>query len=50
MLTARPATLKSVYEIDLPRPRITAEIRYEPEFIDISRKIWADLREEVHIN
>jgi NitT/TauT family transport system ATP-binding protein len=50
VLTARPATLKSVYEIDLPRPRITSEIRYEPGFIDISRKIWADLREEVHIN
>jgi NitT/TauT family transport system ATP-binding protein len=50
VLTARPATLKSTYAIDLPRPRVMAEVRYEPAFIDISRKIWADLREEVHIN
>ncbi|HWX00508.1 ABC transporter ATP-binding protein [Collimonas sp.] len=50
VLTARPATLKSVYEIDLPRPRVMSEVRYEQRFIDISRKIWADLREEVHIS
>jgi NitT/TauT family transport system ATP-binding protein len=49
VLTARPATLKSVYEIDLPRPRVMEEVRYEQRFIDISRKIWSDLREEVQI-
>lgn len=49
VLTARPATLKSVYPIDLPRPRVMEEVRYEQRFIDISRRIWADLREEVHI-
>jgi NitT/TauT family transport system ATP-binding protein len=47
VLTARPATVKSVYEIDLPRPRVTAEIRYDPQFINLSREIWNDLREEV---
>ena len=49
VLTARPATLKRVYAIDLPRPRITSEVRYEPRFIEISRDIWRDLREEVQI-
>jgi NitT/TauT family transport system ATP-binding protein len=49
VLTARPATLKSVYEIDLPRPRVMDEVRYEQRFIDISRKIGADLREEAEI-
>ncbi|MCO4855456.1 ABC transporter ATP-binding protein [Herbaspirillum sp. WGmk3] len=49
VLTARPATLKSVYPIDLPRPRVMEEVRYEQRFIDISRRIWADLREEVYI-
>jgi NitT/TauT family transport system ATP-binding protein len=49
VLTARPATLKKVYQIDLPRPRITSEIRYEPRFIELSRDIWHDLREEVQI-
>jgi NitT/TauT family transport system ATP-binding protein len=49
VLSARPATLKNVYEIDLPRPRVTSEIRYEPRFVEISRQIWHDLREEVKI-
>ena len=47
VLTAGPATVKSVYTIDLPRPRVTAEIRYEPAFVDYARAIWNDLREEV---
>jgi NitT/TauT family transport system ATP-binding protein len=50
VLSARPATLKRVYEIDLPRPRVTSEIRYEPRFIELSKSIWHDLREEVAIS
>ena len=49
VLTVGPATVKSVYPIDLPRPRDAAEIRYEQQFVEISRKIWQDLREEVKI-
>ena len=41
------ATVKSVYTIDLPRPRIVADIRYDQRFIDYSRTIWNDLKEEV---
>jgi NitT/TauT family transport system ATP-binding protein len=47
VLTAGPATVKSVYPIHLPRPRVVSEIRYEKSFIDISRTIWEDLRDEV---
>ena len=47
VLTARPATVKSVHTIDLPRPRDVAEIRYDERFIAIARTIWDDLREEV---
>ncbi|MFZ6758301.1 ABC transporter ATP-binding protein [Undibacterium sp. Ji50W] len=47
VLTAGPATVKSIYEIDIQRPRIAAEIRYEKKFIDISQTIWNDLRDEV---
>ena len=47
VLTSGPATVKSVYPIDLPRPRVVAEIRYQPHFIELSRTIWDDLREEV---
>jgi NitT/TauT family transport system ATP-binding protein len=47
VLTAGPATVKSVYPIDIPRPRVVSEIRYDQKFIDISRTIWNDLRDEV---
>ena len=49
VLTARPATLKRVYAIDLPRPRIMSQVRYDQQFIDLSKRIWDDLREEVQI-
>ncbi|MEP9367284.1 ABC transporter ATP-binding protein [Xanthobacter sp. VNH20] len=49
VLTAGPATVKSVYQIDLPRPRVMSEIRYDHQFVEIARVIWADLREEVQI-
>ena len=47
VLTARPASVKSVHAIDIPRPRLISEIRYEPHFIDLSRRIWSDLKQEV---
>ena len=47
VLTAGPATVKSVYPVDLPRPRVVSEIRYEKEFIAMCRVIWDDLRDEV---
>ena len=50
VLTAGPGTVKSIYPIDLPRPRIVADIRYDPKFIEISRTIWNDLRDEVKIS
>jgi NitT/TauT family transport system ATP-binding protein len=47
VLTAGPATVKSIYPIQLPRPRVVSEIRYQQNFIDISHTIWGDLRDEV---
>jgi NitT/TauT family transport system ATP-binding protein len=47
VLTAGPATVKSVYTIDLPRPRVVSEIRYDQNFIDYCKTIWDDLRQEV---
>jgi NitT/TauT family transport system ATP-binding protein len=49
VLTRGPATVKSVYPIDLQRPRAVAEARYAPRFIELSRQIWNDLRDEVTI-
>jgi len=49
VLTRGPATVKSSYVIDLPRPRLVEEVRFTPEFLDLSRRIWNDLRSEVQI-
>jgi len=47
VLTASPATVKKMHSIDLPRPRVMSDIRYEPSFIEIAKRIWEDLRDEV---
>jgi len=47
VLTTRPARVKSVYPIHLPRPRQVAELRYDVRFIEIARQLADDLREEV---
>jgi NitT/TauT family transport system ATP-binding protein len=47
VLTTRPARVKSVHTIDLPRPRNVATLRDDEKFIAIARKISDDLREEV---
>jgi NitT/TauT family transport system ATP-binding protein len=50
VLTAGPATVKGIYNIDLPRPRKVEEIRFEPRFVELYQQIWEDLREEVLIS
>lgn len=49
VLSARPATVKQIYDIELARPRVMSEIRYEDKFISYAREIWDDLRAEVKI-
>ncbi len=47
VLSAGPARVKGVYPVLLERPRDVAEIRLDPRFDDLYRRIWSDLREEV---
>jgi NitT/TauT family transport system ATP-binding protein len=47
--SGRPARIKSEYKISLPRPRSSFEIRYDPEFINIHKRIWHDLKDEMYI-
>jgi NitT/TauT family transport system ATP-binding protein len=42
--------LKRVIDVDLPRPRVMSQVRYEPQFIELSRRIWDELRQEVAIH
>lgn len=50
VITAGPGTVKSIYTIDLPRPRHVADIRFEPRFVELYQQIWEDLRNEVMIS
>ncbi len=50
VLTAGPATVKGIYEIDLPRPRHVAEVRFDKRFVELYHEIWQDLRDEVMIS
>jgi NitT/TauT family transport system ATP-binding protein len=49
VLSSSPATVKTIYPVTLPRPRTASEIRYTPEFIEMARQIWNNLKDEVHI-
>jgi NitT/TauT family transport system ATP-binding protein len=50
VITAGPGTVKGIYEIDLPRPRHVAEIRFEQRFVELYRDIWENLRDEVLVS
>ena len=50
VLTSGPATVKAVYDIPLPRPRVLSELRFDPQFVEISHVIWENLREEVMVS
>jgi NitT/TauT family transport system ATP-binding protein len=48
VMSAGPAArIIAEHCIDLPRPRVNADIRLEPRFHALQRAIWADLRDEV---
>lgn len=47
LLTSRPATIKAVYKIPLPRPRSVVETKFTDKFIKLHKQIWHDLSAEV---
>lgn len=48
VMTVGPATVKDVFEIDLPRPRgAIQDIRFDARFLELYKLIWNSLREEV---
>lgn len=48
VMTAGPGgTVKASFDIDLPRPRVVQEIRFDRRFVDLYQQIWEALRSEV---
>jgi sulfonate transport system ATP-binding protein len=50
LMTAGPGTVKGTFNVDLPRPRNVAEIRFQPKFTAIYETIWQQLRDEVLVS
>jgi NitT/TauT family transport system ATP-binding protein len=50
VITAGPGTVKGEYQVDLPRPRNLAEVRFQPRFVQLYEEIWKDLRDEVLVS
>ena len=48
VLTARPATVKYQFTVDLPRPR-ARDVRFLPHFVELHEEIWSCLSDEVKI-
>jgi NitT/TauT family transport system ATP-binding protein len=49
VITAGPGTVKEEFQIDLPRPRNSREIRHTPDFVKLHDRIWEALRDEVQV-
>jgi NitT/TauT family transport system ATP-binding protein len=47
VMTNRPGTVKTIVDIDLPRPRNVLDMQSNAAFFDIRSRIWTALREEV---
>jgi NitT/TauT family transport system ATP-binding protein len=49
VLTAGPARVKASFTVDLPRPRVAQDIRFDPHFVELYHQIWEALRTEVEV-
>tara|TARA_B110000438_G_scaffold286473_1_gene317746 strand:- start:646 stop:1473 length:828 start_codon:yes stop_codon:yes gene_type:complete len=47
VMTARPGRIKSDTIIDLPRPRVLDELRFDEKFKKAEHRIWSELRDEI---
>lgn len=43
----RPGRIKDIVEVNLPRPRDVLEVQNDKDYVEIRRRIWHSLREEV---
>jgi NitT/TauT family transport system ATP-binding protein len=46
-ISARPGTILSIMEIDLPRPRDVFKVRFEPRFAELHQQLWDTLEGDV---
>jgi len=47
LMTSQPGKIKSIYSVDVPRPRNMTEMRKSAYFNELFTKIWLELKDEV---
>jgi NitT/TauT family transport system ATP-binding protein len=47
VMSPHPGTVRSVYDVPLPRPRDVIEMHRNEVFVDLFERIWSDLRGEL---
>lgn len=47
VMSPRPGRLKSVHRIELPRPRVIIDLPSDPQFLDLYRRLWDELKGEL---
>jgi len=47
VMSRRPGRIKCDLTVDLPRPRHADTIRFDQHFVELTQRIWSDLRDEV---
>ena len=47
LLSRRPSVIKSEYIVDIERPRIIEECKYNPKFLELEKEIWNDIKDEL---
>lgn len=47
VMSHRPARIKAVYEVPIPRPRVILDLPNDPEFHKLYAQLWSDLRPEL---
>jgi NitT/TauT family transport system ATP-binding protein len=47
VMSAHPGRIIDDLSVDFPRPRNVLDVKAQPEFAELSRRIWGSLRDEV---
>lgn len=48
LLSRRPSVIKNEYIVNIERPRNIEECKYNPEFLELEKRIWLDIKDELH--